>query len=81
MEWQFRSNSRPVPFPGCDARLHVQYQQVPGIVDLHGDMAISFNGTSFVLGLDPSQFHTYRFESYDTLHYTVSVDGGIFIDT
>ncbi len=82
VEWNFRSNTRFDVFFSfsCGAAFAIQYENLFELVDMVGDGASSIEGSDFVLGLDPSQFHTYRFESLDAHNYTISVDGEVFID-
>jgi len=48
-------------------------------VFLYGDAAISNSGDDVITGLDISEFHTFRFECVDQVHYRISVDGLVFI--
>ncbi len=82
VEWRFRSNNAfPLVAFGCDASFFVQWAGIGEVISLHSDSAFSFGGDFFILGLDPTQFHTYRFESVDGTNYRVSVDGLVFINS
>ncbi len=81
IEWRFRSNEpRPSHLYGCDGRFSVHYAGIHEVVYMHGDSVVSFSGNYWVGGLEIDEFHTYRFESLDGVHYQVSVDGLVFID-
>jgi hypothetical protein len=80
VEWRFRSNHPIGPnFFTCDASLVVFYRSMLEVVYMYGDAAISFSGDRFITGLDIEQFHTFRFESLDGIHYRISADGEVFI--
>jgi len=81
VEWVFRSN-RPGPpqFSSCDARLAVNYGGIFDVVYLYGDAATDQSGSYVARNLALDEFHTFRFESADQVHYTVSVDGAVFIE-
>ncbi|MCH8147144.1 MAG: hypothetical protein IH987_04010 [Planctomycetes bacterium] len=80
VEWRFRSNFPLGPIlVGCDAAFTVDYQGISDLVYMYGDSVITFEGGDFVLGLDMSQFHTFRFESLDGENYWWSVDGDRFV--
>ena len=64
----------------CDANFVVRYQNVFDLIDMHGDTVISNDGGSFVIGLDTTAIHTYRFESPDGSNYRFSVDSIIFVE-
>ncbi len=80
VEWRFRSNN---PYPSfsysCDARFSIRYGGMLDGVNMFSDMAASFSGDDAVFGLNPDEFHTYRFESLDGINYWISVDGVIFV--
>ncbi|MBI1825073.1 MAG: hypothetical protein HY287_14940 [Planctomycetes bacterium] len=80
IEWRLRSN-HPVPCCSisCDTEVSILYDEIEELVDCYGDFAgtPAFNGS--ISGLDLDQFHTFRFESTDGSHYTLSADGTIFI--
>ncbi|MCH9001389.1 MAG: hypothetical protein IIC02_02350 [Planctomycetes bacterium] len=79
VEWRFRSNFPLGPIlVGCDAAFSVHYQGISDFLYMYGDSVITFEGGDFVLGLDMSQFHTFRFESPDGQNYWWSVDGDRF---
>ncbi len=81
IEWRFRSNEpRPPHLYGCDGDFTIHYAGIDEVVYMHGDSAVSFSGDYWVGGLDIDEFHTYRFESLDGVHYWISVDGLVFID-
>ncbi len=81
VEWRFRSNS-PWPQVGftSGANFYVQWNIANEIVEMFSDTAFSFSGDFSIQGLDPNEFHTYRYESIDGTNYRVSIDGVIFID-
>ena len=80
LEWRFRSNFPLGPiFTGCDATLSLSYKNVSEAVMVTGDSIITFDGGTFVLGLDMNEFHTFRFESADGINYSWSVDGNRFL--
>ena len=79
VEWRFRSNFPLGPIlTGCDGGFSVQYKSFVDRLKLTGDSVITGDGGSFVVGLDMSEFHTYRFESLDGMNYWWSVDGDRF---
>lgn len=81
IEWHFRSNFPLGPiFDACDARMSLLYRDIHDSVEMYGDAAIRFGGFDRVTGLDLPAFHSYRFESRDGIHYTVAVDGTVFVD-
>jgi len=80
VEWRFRSNNFFTTSPSCDGQFSVRYRHILDTIYMHGDAAISFSGDFAVFGLDVNNFHTYRFESRDGLHYTFAVDGDVFVD-
>ena len=75
VEWSFRSNTHLTNSPSCDGSFKWHYLQIDDSVDTHGDAAISFEGGDVITGLDPSMFHTYRFETDDGNDFRVFVDG------
>ncbi len=81
VEWRFRSNN-PWPQIGftCDASFFVQWNNADEVVQMFSDTAFSFSGDYFIQGLNPNEYHTYRYESVDGTNYRVSVDGIVFID-
>jgi len=79
VEWNFRSNTRFSGAYGCDAGIQIYYREMHQLVELYGDGAMSFDGIDHVLGLNPAEFHTYRFESADGVNFTIAVDGLVFI--
>ena len=79
IEWRFRSTESLGSFLFCDARFYWGYKSIHDGLQLFGDAAVSFDGESFVLGLEKTAFHHYRFESTDGASYTVSVDGMVFL--
>ena len=81
VEWRYRSNFPlgPILFR-CDGAFTVYYRNVLDLVYLYGDSIITMSGGDFVLGLDMSQFHTFRFESVDGMNYSWSVDGQKFVE-
>jgi|CXWL01.1.fsa_nt_gi hypothetical protein len=80
VEWRFRSN-HPLGccFYSCDAGFLVKYKGVDEYLFLYGDAVISFDVASFITDLEIDVFHTCRFESLDGVHYSVAVDGQIFL--
>jgi hypothetical protein len=78
VEWRFRSDHVLATSVRCDASFVVRYNMLQDLIDMHGDTVVSFDGGSFVLGLDVGAFHTYRFESLDGFNYQFSVDGLVF---
>ena len=80
VEWRVRSN-HPLGccFYSCDAGFTVKYKGIGEHLFIYGDAAISFDVGSFVVDLAIEEFHTYRFESLDGIHYQVSVDGEVFL--
>jgi len=81
VEWGERSNNLfDGIFFGCDGKIRVLFGEVDNGVNIHGDAAFSFEGGDFVLGLDPSVIHTYRFESLDGVVFRFSVDGQVFFE-
>ncbi len=79
VEWRFRSNRiMPATSYSCDARM-VIYRGKLDIVYLLGNAAVAASGNQAILGLDPLEFHSFRFESPDRFNYRVSVDGEVFI--
>ena len=80
VEWRFRSNN-PIPRTddACDANFKVKFGGMFEVVFMFADAAVSFSGDDFVLGLNPNEFHTFRYESLDGINYTIAVDGRIFI--
>ena len=82
VEWRFRSNFPLGPIlTGCDAAFWLQYQGIVDVLEMTGDSAITMEGGDFVLGLEISEFHTFRFESPDGENYWWSVDGDRFVFT
>ena len=81
VEWRFRSNHPLVTSTVCDARFVVDYKEIVAVVNMYGDAVISFDGGSFVTGMDIDAFHTYRFESLDGTNFTIAVDGQVFLIT
>ena len=80
VEWRFRSNHPIGPiFDACDGRVSIKYRQILEVINMYGDWARSFEGSSTVSGLALNQFHTYRFESHNGSDYCVSVNGFNFI--
>jgi len=80
VEWNFRSNHPIGPyFDGCDAFFAVSYSDIYEVVKMYGNAAFSFSGDYSVGGLSLEDFHLYRFESSDGVHYTIAVDGEVFI--
>ena len=79
MEWRLRSTESLGSFLFCDARFYWSYKSIHDGLQHFGDAAVSFDGESFVLGLDDTSFHLFRFESLDGFNYTVSIDGTIFL--
>jgi hypothetical protein len=79
VEWRFRSNN-PIPNTSysCDARLTTDILDVHELTFLFSDAAVSFSGDDWVGGLDPNDFHTYRYESMDGRSYNFSADGVVF---
>jgi hypothetical protein len=81
VEWRFRSTRLMDPYLGtCDADFVVSFGDIFDLVEMSGDVVVSFEGGDFVRGLDPQSFHTNRFESADGLRYLFSVDGQIFLE-
>ena len=79
VEWRFRSNRlMPLTSYSCDAAM-VIFRGDLEVVYLLGNAAVANSGNQFILGLDPNEFHSYRFESPDRINYRVSVDGEVFI--
>jgi len=79
VEWGFRSEQPLPPFSyTCDGSIAVQYAQWFDVAYLFGDAVVSRSGGQVVGGLDMNEFHTYRFESLDGVHYRMSVDGFVF---
>ena len=80
VEWRFRSNHPLGPYiNGCDGRFAVRYDRILDLLNMDGDAAISFEGGDVVYPLEIDEFHTYRFESLDGIHYQFSVDGLVFV--
>lgn len=80
VEWRFRSNHPIGPyFYTCDGNFSVKYGGAQEVVFMYGNAALSFSAGQTVLGLALDEFHTFRFESLDGIHYHVSVDGKVFI--
>lgn len=79
IEWRFRSNT-PISLYSytCDGFFSTSYRRVFDRVYIFADAVVSWSGDSFVLGLEPSEFHTFRFESPDGIQYRYSVDGFVF---
>jgi len=75
VEWGFRSNTHLTNSPSCDGGFFFRYLLISDLVDMHGNAAISFDGNDAITGLDPSMFHTYRFETDDGNDFRVLVDG------
>jgi len=77
LEWRFRSNQpRPPTSISCDAKVNIVYDTISERVYMFQDIA--FSGTSgFPVALSP-EFHTFRFEGFDGINYTVAVDGVVF---
>ncbi len=79
VEWGYRSNQ---PLPGfeygCDGFITLGYMHFVDHAFLFGDAVVSFSGDEVVRELDMNEFHTYRFESEDGIHYRMSVDGLVF---
>ncbi len=82
VEWGFRSE-QPLPLfeYTCDGRIAVQYRQFNGSAYVFGDTVVSRSGDEVLSGLDMQEFHTYRLESLDGMHYSMSADGGVFFAT
>lgn len=80
VEWNFRSDlPLEAHFWGCDGQLAVDYLGIHDYINMYGDTVINASGNYWVGGLDIDEFHTYRFESLDSAHYTFSVDGQVFV--
>lgn len=80
VEWRFRSNNPIPPFnDSCDANFKVKFGGMFEVVFLFANAAVSFSGDQFVIGLEPTDFHTFRYESLDGINYRIAVDGYIFI--
>jgi hypothetical protein len=80
VEWRFRSSlRRPPAFYTCDAWFTIDYDGMHELVWMFGDTAVSFSGDDAVFGLNPEEFHTYRFESLDGIHYRIALNGLTFI--
>lgn len=81
VEWHFKSN-HPLGsiYYSCDAAFLVDYANVHQKVYMYGDATISGSGDIVVRGLDIDEFHTYRLESSDGVHFRISVDGLEFMD-
>ncbi len=76
VEWNFRSDQVFNPVNRfSDGTFKVRYIKLFDLIEMFGNAVFSFEGGDFVLGLDTSEFHTYRFESFDGLNYTYYVDG------
>jgi len=79
IEWRFRSNQ---PLPGddiiCDGRFSIHYSHVADGVFMLGNAVFSFETGDYLLGLELDEFHSYRFESLDGVHFRFSVDGRVF---
>ena len=79
VEGHFRSNQiAPPSFSPCDGELAVDFGGFLDVVSIYQDAVRDFEGSDFVLGLDPGIFHTYRFETLDGNNYTMAVDGVVF---
>ncbi len=79
VEWGYRSEQPLPPFAyTCDGGITVGYMHFVDHAFLFGDAIVSFSGDDVVRGLTMSDFHTYRFESLDGIHYRMSVDGLVF---
>jgi len=76
VEWRFRSNnSLPLTDSTCDGKFTVDFDEIHDLIFMFADASVSFSGNDFVLGLDPSDFHLYRFESLNGSMYNFFVDG------
>ncbi|MBN4058927.1 hypothetical protein JYU10_00490 [bacterium AH-315-J04] len=80
IEWRFRSSQLFSGFTSCDGHFVIGYRDVFDVADLFGDACGSFSLQSQLLDLDADVFHSYRFESFDGVSYTLAVDGTIFAD-
>ena len=79
VEWSYRSNHLRGPFfDSCDGFFSIHVSGMSELVLMYGDSASSFSGNDVIFGLDPNEFHTYRFEHYG-FDYTITIDGNRFI--
>ncbi len=80
-EWRFRSSRlKPINFDSCDASFRISFRAIHEIVFMFANAAVSNSGNDIASGLSSTEFHSYRFESPDGIHYTVAVDGKVFIE-
>ena len=80
VEWRFLSN-HPLGccFYTCDAGFTVNYGGMSEHLYLYGDAAVAHSAADFILDFAINEYHTYRFESLDGVHYQISVDGEVFL--
>lgn len=81
VEWSYRSNVPRNPTDsGCDGAFFLGYREIEEVEYLYGDAVESRTSGGGVLGLDPAEFQTHRFESLDGKAFRFSINGAVYFE-